>query len=292
MSIVVPAHNEARVIGRLLAGLTGPDAPAGLDILVVANGCSDETAAVAAAYGPSVRVLETPKPSKYNAMRLADAATDVFPRIYVDADVEFTAADARALAAHLSEDGPILAAAPERRMPTAGLSWTIRWYYDVWPKLPAVRAGLFGRGVIGVSAKGFARLSALPELMGDDLAASLSFSADERLIAADSFATVHPPRTCGDLVRRRVRAVTVTVQAGRREELAQAGAESRTTKADLLAVLRSSPVALAPKVAWFLAVTLYARRRADKAVKAGDFTTWLRDESSRAAAEPAGPPGA
>ena len=40
----------------------------------------------------------------------------------------------------------------------------------MWSRLPAIRAGLFGRGVVGVSAEGFARLAALPELMGDDLA--------------------------------------------------------------------------------------------------------------------------
>ena len=106
---------------------------------------------------------------------------------------------------------------------------------------------------------------------------------------AHAFATVHPPRTCGDLLRRRVRAVTVTVQAGRREELAAAGAESRTTRGDLVAVLRTAPVAMAPKVAWFLAVTLVARRRARRAVAAGDFSTWLRDESSREAAVPTEP---
>jgi Glycosyl transferase family 2 len=289
MSIVVPAHNEAQVIGRLLSGLLGPQAPEDLEILVVANGCSDETARVAASFGPAVRVLETPEPNKFHAMRLADSNTDVFPRIYVDADVEFTGRDARALAAHLA-DGKTLAAAPERQMPTEDCPWTIRWYYEVWSQLPAIRAGLFGRGVIGVSAEGFARLAALPELMGDDLAASLSFGPDERLIASDSFATVHPPRTSGDLIRRRVRAVTVTVQAGQRDELAAAGAESRTSRADVVSVLRTAPVRMAPRVAWFLCVTLVARRRARRAVKAGDYTTWLRDESSRAAAVPAGRP--
>jgi hypothetical protein len=293
MSIVVPAHNEAQVIGRLLSGLLGPDGSegleglAGLEILVVAYGCSDETAKVAAGYGPQVRVLETPVPSKYHAMRLADSNTDVFPRIYVDADVEFTARDARALAAHLT-DGKTLAAAPERRMPTDDCPWTIRWYYDVWSKLPAIRAGMFGRGVIGVSAEGFARLSELPELMGDDLAASLSFGPDERMIAADSFATVHPPRNSGDLIRRRVRAVTVTIQAGQREELATAGAESRTSRSDLISVLRTAPIRMTPRVAWFLCVTLVARRRARRAVKAGDYTTWLRDESSRTEPVPGG----
>jgi hypothetical protein len=151
-----------------------------------------------------------------------------------------------------------------------------------------VRTGLFGRGVIGVSAAGYERLAVLPELMGDDLAASLSFAPHERQIVAGAYATVYPPRTCRDLIRRRVRAATVTAQAGQRAELAAAGAESRTSRADVLGVLRAAPVAMGPKVVWFLCVTVMARRQSRRAVKAGDYTTWLRDESSREAAVPVG----
>ena len=148
MSVVVPAHNEARVLGRLLTGLLDSgDEP--VQILVVANGCTDETAEIARSFGDKVTVLETEDANKHRAMRLADAHSDVFPRLYVDADVELSGASARALAARLS-DGSVLAAAPERHLPTDNCPWTIRWYYDVWSKLPVARTGLFGRGVIGV----------------------------------------------------------------------------------------------------------------------------------------------
>jgi hypothetical protein len=40
---------------------------------------------------------------------------------------------------------------------------------------------------------------------------------------------------------------------------------------------------LAPRMPVFLAAALIARRRARAAVSSGDFSTWLRDESSRAA---------
>jgi len=291
MSVVVPAHNEGRVLGRLLSGLLDGAGSAAFEILVVANGCTDDTAEVAASFGPAVRVLVTPEANKHRAMRLADKNTDSFPRLYVDADVELSGRDAIALGERLAEDEAVLAVAPERRLPTEGCPWTVRWYYDVWSKLPVVRTSLFGRGVIGVSEAGYARLATLPELMGDDLAASLSFEPGERAIVPGTHAVVHPPRTLGDLLRRRVRTVTVTAQAGQREELASAGAEARTSRGDLLAVLRAAPVGMAPRVAWFLAVTLLARRRARRAVKAEDFTTWLRDESSREAEPvPAGRP--
>jgi hypothetical protein len=156
----------------------------------------------------------------------------------------------------------------------------VRWYYQIWERLPVVQEGLFGRGVIALSAEGHARIAALPELMGDDLAASLSFTAPERTVVDRARVVVHPPRTLKDLLRRRVRSMTVTTQAATQTRLPG----SRTSKSDLKDLLRAAPLRNGPRLAWFLIVTAIARSRARRAVKAGDFTTWLRDESSRAAA--------
>lgn len=286
MSVVVPAYNEAPALGRLLTGLLDGAVPGQFEVFVVANGCTDGTAATARSFGPMVRVIETPVANKHRAMRQADAAAaDRFPRLYVDADVELRAADVTGLAAALQNDGRLLAVGPERVVPTAGCPWTVRWFYDVWLTLPVVRAGLFGRGVVGVTELGHRRLATLPELMGDDLAASLAFGPDERTIVPETRVIVHPPRTCGDLIRRRTRVVTVTTQAGAQAELAAAGAAARTGRSDLLALIRKAPLTMTPRVAWFLCVTAVSRRRARRAVRAGDYQTWLRDESSRAAVD-------
>ena len=44
VSIVIPAHNEERVLPRLLAGLTDSARPGEFDVVVVANRCTDATA--------------------------------------------------------------------------------------------------------------------------------------------------------------------------------------------------------------------------------------------------------
>jgi hypothetical protein len=204
----------------------------------------------------------------------------------VDADVEITAQDVLRLADALEHDS-LLAVAPERRIPLDGCPWTVRWFYEVWLRLPVIRAGLFGRGVVGVSAQGHARLTALPELMGDDLAASLVFAEHERTIVSDATSVVYPPRTYTDLVRRRTRVATVTAQAGARPELAVPGAAARTGGGDLAALLRRHPL-LAPKIAWFALVAIRSRRAARSAIAAHDYRTWLRDESSRETAVRAG----
>src|SRR5947209_18274033 len=126
ISVVVPAHNESGGIGRLLTGLLADAKPDEFDIVVVANGCTDDTAPVAAAFGPPVTVLSTPVPSKFAALRLGDEHARGFPRLYVDADVELSTDSARALAAALTDPG-ILAAAPLRALALEGRPLSVRW---------------------------------------------------------------------------------------------------------------------------------------------------------------------
>jgi Glycosyl transferase family 2 len=276
-TVVVPAHNEAQVIGRLLEQLV-PAAHAGeLNVIVVANGCSDDTAEVAANFGPSVRVLSIPVASKYEALVAADHATKDFPRVYVDADVELRTEDVRALVAALSQPG-VLAVAPERVLALAGRPWPVRWFYDVWTRLPEVRHGLWGRGVIAVGQSGQERMSSLPPLIGDDLAASLLFAPHERSIVTEARVIVHTPRTFADLLRRRIRAATGTAQIERVPDAPASTARTRIS--DLTAIVRSEP-RMAAQVAFFLSMALLARLRARRAVASGDYSTWLRDESSR-----------
>ena len=287
VSLVVPAHNEERVIARLLSALLDDAEPGELDITVVANGCADGTASVAARFD-GVRVLETPIPSKAKALRLGDGAAIGFPRLYLDADVILSAADVRALARALESPG-LLAAGPVRELPMDEVARSVRWYYEVWQRLPSVREELFGRGVIAVSEDGRSRLGDLPEGMSDDLTMAMAFRANERAVVIDARVVIWPARTYRDLLRRRVRAMTGNAQ------LADAGSRTsdlgvttrlapRTGLADLLRIAAAEP-RLAPKIALFASTAVLSRYRASWAARRGDHNTWLRDESSRASAE-------
>jgi hypothetical protein len=278
ISVVIPAHNEASVIGRLLTGLLADARSHEFHVVVVANGCSDDTAAVAAAFGPNVEVISTTIASKSHALHLSESYARGFPRLYIDADVELHTADARALAAALGAPG-VLAVAPDRLHTVDGRDWIVRAYYDVWERLPVVQNGLFGRGVFGVNEAGHRRLATMPQAMSDDLIASVAFDPAEKRVVSAARVVVHPPVTTADLIRCRVRALTGTVQLQR--QLPEAVAPARTTRSDLIGVVRSAPATL-PRMAAFLAVTAWTRWKARRAIRAGDFDTWLRDESSRA----------
>jgi hypothetical protein len=275
--VVIPAHNEERVIARTLAQLAVGVAPEDLDVVVVCNGCTDRTAEVARTVAPWARVLEVPKPSKAEAVRVGNVAGTVFPRVHLDADVAISGSDVVNLVRALREPG-ILAVAPQRVLLRDRSSRLVCWFYDVWEQLPQVRSGLFGRGVVAVSEEGQSRVAALPQLMSDDLGMSEAFAPEERRVVWTAFAEVRAPGTVGDLIRRRVRVATGNSQSS---QVGVRRPESSTTWRTLARLSVRKP-ALALRVPLFLLVGAVARSQSRRAVRSGDFTTWLRDESSRA----------
>ena len=277
-SVVIPAHNEAVTIGRNLRALRRGTRDDDLEVVVVCNGCTDQTAEAARAADPRARVIEIEEPSKAEAVRVGNTATEVFPRVHLDADIELSGTDLLSLLEPLSRRG-VLATGPRRDVPKTGCSRWVRWYYEVWESLPQVESGLFGRGVVVLSEEAQARVSALPRMLSDDLGMSDAFSAQERCVVSTAVAVVHPPRTVRDLVRRRIRISTGNTQAAR---LGVRRPASRTRLRTLLAHSVSRP-GLALRVPVFLGIHVAALVGARRAVRAGDFTSWQRDESSRTA---------
>ena len=112
--------------------------------------------------------------------------------------------------------------------------------------------------------------------MNDDLVASELFTPAERRVVTDATVVVRPPRTVKDLVRRRIRVATGNAQAD-----AHGARHGSTSFSDLLKLGLRQP-AIGLRVPVFMTVTLVARMLSRRAVRTGDYTTWLRDESSRA----------
>ena len=70
VSIVIPAYNEEKVIGRCLRSLLAGAEPDELEVVVAVNGTTDRTAEIARSFGPMVRVVETKTASKIAALNL------------------------------------------------------------------------------------------------------------------------------------------------------------------------------------------------------------------------------
>jgi len=80
ISVVVPVHNEGPRLARNLQRMLAGDAGRRIDLVVVANGCTDDSADIARAASPRVRVIEIPEASKIAALNAGDAVAEVYPR--------------------------------------------------------------------------------------------------------------------------------------------------------------------------------------------------------------------
>ena len=143
-SVVIPAHDEARVIKRCLDGLFEGLAPGDLEVVVVCNGCADDTPAVARSSGHPIRVIERPTASKPAALRIGDEAATSFPRLYLDADVVLKGGAAQVVLERLRAGGdrrPASSPLRERRRLAP-----VRSYYQARSRIPAVLGSLRGPG--------------------------------------------------------------------------------------------------------------------------------------------------
>jgi glycosyltransferase involved in cell wall biosynthesis len=199
----VPAHDEQAVIGRCLDCLLAGAEPGEFDVVVVANGCTDATAEIARGYA-GVRVLETGTAGKANALTLGDAACRTFPRVYLDADVEFAAESLRRLVAAVTASGA-LAGAPTPSFDVAGATGFTRRVHRVHEALMVSRRALAGAGAYLLTEDGHARVFPLPDVLSDDGYVDRSFGPAERVVATDAPCVVRIAPTIRATVRRRIR---------------------------------------------------------------------------------------
>lgn len=273
-SVIIPAHNEERVLARGLGALLGGAEPGEFEVIVVANACTDLTAEIARRHG--VRVIETDTPGKANALRLGDAAASCFPRLYADADVDLAASSARALVDTLARPG-VLATAPVPRYDLTGVRPSARRVHKVHDLLMADRRGLAGAGVYGVNQAGHARVAPFPDAISDDGFVHRSFAPGERVVSAGASSLVRPAATFGASLRRRLR-----VRRGNRQldALGLPLAEGRLGLGSLGGLLRSgriSPI----DAGWYLALVAADRLRTGWQRMTRTEVSWGTDPSRR-----------
>jgi glycosyltransferase involved in cell wall biosynthesis len=281
-SVVIPAHNEARVIVRCLDALFRGFAPGELDVVVVCNGCADDTAELARGSGYPLRVISLDAASKAAALRAGDAAAMAFPRLYVDADVVLDGEAARRVLETLKTGA--VAARPPIRYDSSRCSASVRSYYRARAQVPAVLRSLWGAGVYGLAEAGRSRFDEFPDLVSDDLWLDRQFAVDEVAIVDCAPVVVAVPRRPRDLLR-----VLRRTYKGKTEHCTESRLDERakTITAEALAdlrrhALRGPRAALdAATYAGFATVARLALRVASSGSATAGGAGWERDDSSR-----------
>lgn len=282
-SVVIPAHDEERVIARCLETLLGGSAPGEFEVVVVANGCGDRTADVARRAG--VQVIETGAAGKAGALVLGDGACSTFPRLYLDADVQLTTDAARRLVdAMVSTDA--LACAPAPTFDVSAVNGLARRVQKVHEQLVAPRRALAGTGVYVLSERGHDRVFPLPDVISDDGYVDRSFAPDERLVLSDVHSLVRIAPTFRATLRRRVRLREGTRQL---DGLGLQRPAPALRLGDVRGLLKRRAVS-GVDVGCYLAMVAAERllRRARRL--RGGQVAWGTDSASRPALTPAAPP--
>lgn len=267
--VIIPAHDEAGVIGRTLTALA-PLADTDVDVIVVCNGCSDETADIARSFA-GVTVIETAVGSKTHAMNLGDAAATTWPRLYLDADIDISPAAVCDVFAALAEPGA-LAARASYVYDVVGATWPVRSYYRARSRIPGPERRLWGAGGYAAGEVGHARFERFPAVTADDSWFDEQFDVEEKRVVATEPMRVRTPRNASALIAVLSRQRRGYVEIG-------IASSARTRGRELARSVRAPRDAA--DLGWYVFFTLVSRRRAAAALRAGG-KRWERDSSSRA----------
>lgn len=296
--VIIPAHNEADALPACLTRLLRQDFNGTMRVIVAANGCDDETVAVAMGFrrafdaaGHELEVIETPAASKPGALNAADSAAPAgAPRMYLDADVVLSAGAVAEVHRVLTGGGRVHLCAPRLRVAPARSRWT-RGYATIWSRLPYIRDDVVGCGCYAVSAAGRRRWREFPAIVSDDKFVRLHFEAHERRVATDAFFMIQMPEGLRELIAVRGRWCRGNVELAERFPVLEA--RDRGRYLSMLRWVLGRPD-LWHHLAVFLLVFLaghlaaFCRRRKGLDVwERADRARRLLEENEAAAAQPA-----
>ncbi|WP_270732578.1 glycosyltransferase [Shimia sp. Alg240-R146] len=186
LSIIIPAHNEAERIDACLRSVLSSSGPKQAQVIVVANGCEDDTAPLAQMYqgiakdrGWKLDVLDMPAIGKPGALNQGDHIAHFPMRAYLDADVIVDPALFAQICAALDTDEPRYASGHLRLAPAQ--SWATRAYARIYQQVPFVTEGVPGAGLFVVNTAGRDNWMLFPKIIADDTFVRLSFPPKQRI---------------------------------------------------------------------------------------------------------------
>lgn len=209
VSVIIPAHDEASVIDACLESLHQQEGTMAIDVVVAANGCTDDTVVRAQAWQErftgcrQLRVVEVSDANKIKALNEGDRLARFEVRVYLDADITLSGGAMLELARLLDTDTAVVCA-PALEIVTAR-SWVTRSYAKIWTMLPYFNAGVIGCGCYAVNGPGRRRWGSFPPIVADDKFVRLQFTEHERLIGRDGRFFVRLPEGFKEMVSVRSR---------------------------------------------------------------------------------------
>jgi len=204
LSIIIPAHNEAAVVERTLQSILANRIDRPVQIIVVANGCTDGTEAVVRKFAEQVELVETPVGSKVHALNLGDRKAKYDLRAYLDADIELSP-NALQDVCDAFKDPTVRLAMPSAKHTYRGHNPFLAGYYAIWRSMPYVRKGAMGGGFYCIDKELRSRFREFPAITADDKFIRNLARPNERRVVQTCHALITMPQTFGDLLKVKTR---------------------------------------------------------------------------------------
>ena len=203
--VVVPVRDEAEALGTTVPALLAACVGERPRIVWVCNGCSDASAArIRALAGASAEIVECEIPGKTEALQTGDDRLgDLFPRLYLDADVRLRRGDVTRLLEPIRTGSADLVAA-QLSFDCSRSSAAATAIARCWLELPHARHHSFS-AAIGLSKAGRETWDRWPRVQGDDVFVIANTPPERRRIVRGAVATTWAPASFGAWVRARRR---------------------------------------------------------------------------------------
>jgi len=266
ISVIIPACNEAPVIARTLLPLKGQ----GFQIIVVANGCIDDTALVARTTCPEGQIIDSPIGCKSMAINLALALACGRTLILLDADITTSADAIHRLDQALCDHPQAELAYGDARFCLDHSSLLVRQFYRAWQTNSYFASGKVG-GCYALRRSAIAEAGGFPRLTNDDEWVRRRFGHRAQRVAGAAY-DVQAPRYVADLIAVRRRVTAGNKQLRQKLDFEEANQHSGW-RATAFATAKSPSLWVAALI--YAAVSLYVR------VFPARAGVWHRDLSNR-----------
>jgi len=278
ISIIIPAHNEEKLIVKTLTYLLEDGALKSADIIIICNGCIDntfesvngfisETKESLSNRNISIRAFDIEKPSKTNALNVGITQANSKNVILLDADIEISGINLSHIYDQLNDE--VLVVSPSIIYDKEQSSIAVKAYYKV-AETSGYNQSHRLSNVIALSERGLKRVGVFPEVIADDEYLRRQFKSSEYKIVSTSSFTFTCPKTLADLLNVMTRVERGNLQLEKLGYLDNSGADN-------LGVLARFSVSYLI----FFAVKMICKLRAKWQYFNGNISQWERDESNR-----------
>ncbi|USD67039.1 glycosyltransferase family 2 protein [Vibrio sp. SCSIO 43136] len=273
LSVIIPAYNEEKNIKKVLNEYL--ELLDDIQIIVVPNGCSDNTAKVAKNISDVIEVVSLELGNKSNAINEALRYIKYDHLLVQDADVIISENSIINILKFIDNTEYVYASLkPETK--TVDSSVIVREYYKFLEKTPEFSNGMVGSGCYLLSKTAMTKCFPLPLLIGDDGYVKSILGKDRLKLVPNATSVVFAPKDTSSLVKIKTRSKLGNYQINK--SIANISGDTNTP-GTLINLMIKSESYISGII--YICVSCLCKFRAKMLYKTNSTHKWERDETRR-----------